>query len=67
MGDNHDPGHPWPKAGYLLSVADVEGFADRWVEEYRERGAALVPIYDAMIRSFAPAGLTPESRHRSGR
>ena len=66
MVDNRDEGHPWPKAGYLLSVADVEGFADRWVEEYRARGAALVPIYDAMIRSFGTAGRTPDSRHRGG-
>ncbi len=55
LADNRDPGHPWPKTGYVLSVADVERFAPRWVEEYRERAAPLVPIYDAMIRSFGPA------------
>ncbi len=52
MADNHDADHPWPKAGYMFSAADVAGFAGRWVEEYRVRAAPLVPVYDAMINGF---------------
>ena len=62
MADNHDPDHPWPKAGYILSAADVAGFASRWVEEFRQRAAPLVPIYDAMIRSFGPGRLAAGER-----
>lgn len=67
MADNHDPDHPWPKTGYTLSAADVEGFASRWVEEFRQRAAPLVPIYDAMIRSFGGTRDADDERRRSGR
>jgi hypothetical protein len=53
MAANADAGHPWPKIGYLLSAGQVEAFGDRWVQECRTRLAPLVPVYDAMIRSFA--------------
>lgn len=52
MEDNRDAGHPWPKAGYLLSTDDVAGFGDDWVAECHARAVVLLPIYDAMIRSF---------------
>lgn len=55
MNANQDSGHPWPKVGYILSAHDVEGFGDRWGEEYRQRAQYLVEVYDAMIRSFDPA------------
>jgi hypothetical protein len=53
MAANADAGHPWPKVGYLLNAAEVQAFGDRWVQECRTRLAPLVPVYDAMIRSFA--------------
>ena len=53
MNANRDVAHPWPKVGYIFSADDVEGFGNRWVEEYRARAALLVVVYDAMIRSFA--------------
>ena len=59
MADNHDADHPWPKVGYMLSAADVAGFDDRWVEEYRARAAPLVPVYDAMIKDFGIALAQP--------
>jgi len=55
MADNHDADHPWPKVGYMFTAADVAGFAERWVEEYRGRAAPLVPMYDAMINGFGRA------------
>ncbi|HEX9698776.1 MAG TPA: hypothetical protein VGD06_04875 [Acidobacteriota bacterium] len=52
MAANADTGHPWPKVGYLLSAADVEELGEGWVEGCRARLAPLVPVYDAMIRSY---------------
>ena len=52
MDANRDAGHPWPKVGYILSADDVAGFGNAWVAEYRARAIPLVPIYEAMIRSF---------------
>jgi hypothetical protein len=52
MAANADAAHPWPKVGCLLGTAEVQAFDERWVEECRARLAPLVPVYDAMIRSF---------------
>lgn len=52
MEANRDTGHPWPNVGYLPSADEVIGFGDRWVAECHARTVVLVPIYDAMIRSF---------------
>ena len=52
MAGNADAAHPWPKVGYLLSAADMEELGESWVEECRARLAPLVPVYDAMIRSY---------------
>lgn len=53
MEANRDSGHPWPKAGYLLSADEVIDFGDRWVAECYARAVVLVPVYDAMIDSFS--------------
>jgi len=52
MAANSDAGHPWPKVGYLLSAENVVDFGDDWLAEYHPRAVPLVPIYDAMLRSF---------------
>ena len=53
MDANRDAGHPWPKAGYLMRADEVVGFGDGWVAEYHDRALVLLPVYDAMIRSYA--------------
>ena len=52
MAANRDAGHPWPKIGYILDADAMLRFGDRWVEEMAARATPLLPIYDAMIRSF---------------
>lgn len=52
MAANRDTGHPWPKAGYLLSADEVVRFGGEWLQQMHARAAVLVPIYDAMIRAF---------------
>lgn len=53
MAANRDAGHPWPKVGYLLNAENVVDFGDDWLAEFHPRAVPLVPIYDAMLRSFA--------------
>jgi hypothetical protein len=52
LAANRDAGHPWPKAGYLLNADLISGFGNDWLRRSHARADALVPIYDAMIRSF---------------
>jgi hypothetical protein len=53
LNANRDADHPWPKIGYILTAEEVQGFGERWVEEYRSRGAPLIAVYETMIRTFA--------------
>ncbi len=52
MEANTDTDHPWPRVGYLFDAAEVQAFADRWVEEMTLRAGELAPVYDAMTRAY---------------
>lgn len=52
MDANTDTDHPWPRIGYLLDAAQVQAFAEGWVQETAFRAMALVPVYDAMILAY---------------
>ena len=52
MNNCQDRDHPWPKIGYLLDEKEIRDFGNSWVGECEQRLGSLIPVYDAMIRTF---------------